>query len=669
MREIRPADELLNRAFELAYFILGDRPASIYVATAALDKLKTALANQGRRLYYTPLGRLAHPGSRTKVNLSEIHLLQRLVYIESELFERLLEGQQKNLQQEDLIIRYVKHLIRITTKQNSFYVTLGLCRLLYNYSTGETSELYNLVLQDPERIRDDYYYRSRKKHLMQAINERFGSLIRTQRGFRGERRFQPQEDSQAYADLVRQCLTRFTPWRSECVLPPELDPNRNVITQLLFADGDPDKEHQVELNRIHTLIHPECLGRLTAALNLDPADKRLELPFFFVPGEGARPNEDRFNPSELTEGELDVIRRYLDKNAIHRKKFSGGPLSLLIDGRRLADFELDRSGTFEFDIENGAELLEIQSVGQVEADEDTSLAVCLLAYDRLGVAAANTSVALSKRQRLDLKVLPFSDASSDRCCGTLTVGYQRETQAQHVAPWFKGLVDLRPSRGPALLQPALGLLFIVLCLVGLWFYFQGGTELANPQQVAQVQPDRGGAALPNIPPAAASPGQTQTGAPAKEGRPDQNSGSNLAERAGALRDETSEIERTRGIRRRTPAAMLLAVRRVYVDSLGDDRFSLELRKELIAVLRARNRFEVVENRDDADAVFKGSAMRVPGQESNSLVVLELVNAAGQVVWSWSSRKEGSLLLSDSAVASATISKALLREIRRLRRTP
>ncbi len=88
MREVGSVEELLNRAFELAYFILGDRPASIYAAMAAMDKLKTASTNQGRRHYYTPTGRSAYPPARTKVNLSDLHLLQRLVYVESELFER-----------------------------------------------------------------------------------------------------------------------------------------------------------------------------------------------------------------------------------------------------------------------------------------------------------------------------------------------------------------------------------------------------------------------------------------------------------------------------------------------------------------------------------------------------------------------------------------------------
>jgi hypothetical protein len=275
MRAPESVGEMLNRAVGLAYFILGDRAASIYVAMAAMDKLKAASNNQLRRTYYTPTGRLAYRATRTKISLGDLHLLQRLVYVESELFERLIEGQATSLGQEDMIIRYVKHLVRITTKHNSFYVTLDLARLVYNYSTADTSEIYNLVIQDPERIRDDYYYRSRKKSLMREIKDRFGDLVKAQRGFRREKRFQPQEDSQRFANLVKECLQRFAPWESACVLPAELDPHRNVISQLLFEGGDPDQEHHIELNRIHTLIHPDCFARLVAALGLESPERRL----------------------------------------------------------------------------------------------------------------------------------------------------------------------------------------------------------------------------------------------------------------------------------------------------------------------------------------------------------------------------------------------------------
>src|SRR6266849_6473605 len=658
MREVGSVEELLNRAFELAYFVLGDRPASIYVAMAAMDKLKTASTNQGRRHYYTPTGRSAYPPARTKVNLSELHLLQRLVYIESELFERLIEGQRQTVRQDDLIIRYIKHLVRITTKHNSFYVTLGLCRLLYNYSTGDTSEIYNLVLQDPERIRDDYYYRSRKKRLMEEIKDRFGGLVRTQRGLRGEERFEPQEDSPKYASLVRECLVRFTPWHSDCALPKELDPKRNVIAQLLFEGGDPDKEHQVELNRIHTLIHPECFARLTASLGLASADERLELPAFFASSEGAWPNEDRFNPIELTEGELDAIRRYLDKNAVHRKQFSQARLSLLIDGKRESVFELESSCGVDFDLGAGSELIEIRSVGSIEEEHDASLAVCLLKHGHSGILPLDSSVVLGKRLRLSLTVLPLTDDSGEGRGAKLKVGYQQTELAaaifgtpRRIGSWLYSLIDFRPRSGLRLLRPALGLLFLALCASGLWVYLHSARRPANPGRVAQLQADHGAESARSIAPSTAPPAQTEPAKPPL-------TSSSPAERTAPAADQTKGSERTRGTNPRLASAMLLTVRRVYVDPLGDDSFSQQLREKLIGSLQASNRFEVVSNRDDADAVFRGSAKQVLKQGSNSSVVLELVNAGGQVVWSLSSRKEGRILSRDAADASAAISKIL-----------
>lgn len=660
--DIEPVDELLNRAFELAYFILGDRPASIYVAMAAMDKLKTAATNQGRRHYYTPTGRSAYPAARTKVNLSELHLLQRLVYVESELFERLIEGQGKTVRQDDLIIRYIKHLVRVTTKHNSFYVTLGLCRLLYNYSTGDTSEIYNLVLQDPERIRDDYYYRSRKKRLMEEIKDRFGSLVRTQRVLRGEERFESQEDSQKYASLVRECLVRFTPWHSDCALPKELDPKRNVIAQLLFEGGDPDKEHQVELNRIHTLIHPECFARLTAALGLASASQRLELPAFFASNEGARPNEDRFNPTELTEGELDAIRRYLDKNAVHRKQFSQVQLSLLIDGKRESVFELEPSRGLEFDLGAGAELIEIRSVGADVEEPDASLAVCLLKHGHSGILRQDSSVVLGKRPRLSLTVVPLTDDSGEGLGAKLKVGYQQTALAaaifrtpQRIGSWLHSLIDLRPGSGLRMLGPALGLLFIALCGGGLWTYLHSGKRPINPDRVAQLQADHRAESARSNTPSTAPPGKTEpTKAPLTRSSPERTA-------------QTNGSERTRGTNPRLASAMLLTVKRVYVDPLGSDSFSQQLREKLIASLPAGNRFEIVSNRDDADAVFKGSAKQGLKPGSNSSVVLELVNAGGQVVWSLSSQKGGRVLSSNAAEASAEISKALLDDIRMLER--
>src|SRR5262245_282407 len=125
--------ETLIRAFRLAYFIHRDRHSALLIAMGALSKLEVTAVAQDKRLYYTPTtrttGDAARPHrTRTKVAMSELHLLQRLVYVESETYEKKDEerGQDSRLDEEDMIIRFIKHLVRITTRRNSFYVALGL---------------------------------------------------------------------------------------------------------------------------------------------------------------------------------------------------------------------------------------------------------------------------------------------------------------------------------------------------------------------------------------------------------------------------------------------------------------------------------------------------------------------------------------------------------------
>jgi hypothetical protein len=98
--------------------------------------------------------------------------------------------------------------------------------------------------------------------------------------------------------------------------------------------------------------------------------------------------------------------------------------------------------------------------------------------------------------------------------------------------------------------------------------------------------------------------------------------------------------------------MLQAVKRVYIDSLGGDSFSLQLRENLTSALQNSNRFEVASNRDDADAVFKGSATKLRGRAAYN-VVLDLANARGEVVWTWASRS------SNPAQVSANMLRNLL----------
>src|SRR5207253_2896982 len=129
---------------------------------------------------------------RNNISFSEPHLLQRLIYIESEPYEVAQEQAKGSaaVGEQDLVIHFIKHLTRKTVKRNSFYVTLGLSRLLYSYTTAETMDIYNAVIQDPERVKNDYYYRSRKGVLMHELKQRLGDLINIGYGSRGVEKFE-----------------------------------------------------------------------------------------------------------------------------------------------------------------------------------------------------------------------------------------------------------------------------------------------------------------------------------------------------------------------------------------------------------------------------------------------------------------------------------------------
>ena len=162
-------EDVLNKAYRLAYFLHQDKSVATRIVAAATLKLNVAMAVQSKRLYYIPVGRMSRGelrrtnGIRNKALFSDLHLLQRLIYVESEPYERQKERAAQctppdvhadgdPASDEDLLVYFTKHLVRITTKRNAFYVTLGVSRLLHSYSTLETMEIYNAVIGEPERV-------------------------------------------------------------------------------------------------------------------------------------------------------------------------------------------------------------------------------------------------------------------------------------------------------------------------------------------------------------------------------------------------------------------------------------------------------------------------------------------------------------------------------------
>jgi len=61
----------------------------------------------------------------------------------------------------------------------------------------------------------------------------------------------------------------------------------------------------------------------------------------------------------------------------------------------------------------------------------------------------------------------------------------------------------------------------------------------------------------------------------------------------------------------------LAVKRVYVQSFGDDLISKEMQAMVVDSLTKSKRFAVTEDKDKADAILKGSTLEKTSQESHS----------------------------------------------------
>src|SRR5688572_3805802 len=426
MAKISP-DELPNRAFQLAYFLHCERLTAVEIAARALNKLQLAATAQGKRLYYRLTGRADARKARSKVSMGEPHLLQRLIYVESEEFERRKEAAAQNSRPDDeviparnsdLVVFFIKHLVRITTRRNSFYVTLGLGRLLYNYTTPETMELYNLVIQDPDRVHDDYYYRSRKGVLLKELKERFGELIEIMKGPRGEQRWRTGESNSRQAVLVRECLTWFTPWSTPCVVPERFDPLTHPIEKLTFEGRHPDDEHEVEVNRIHAALHPDCFARLAAANGLTTPDERLELPHFFLADTNDDSDQNSRTPPNLSEEDLHTINNLLAQEAGRRKAASSGFLRVLVDGTDMAEINTQRSASARFAISDDAEVVEVY--GQDEQGP-VLLATHLLNFN--GASSRNFTITAEGGQRISFTVQLLRDDDGSTSGAQLAVTY------------------------------------------------------------------------------------------------------------------------------------------------------------------------------------------------------------------------------------------------------
>lgn len=647
-------EEVLNKAYRLAYFLHQDKSMAIRIVAAATLKLNVAMAVQSKRLYYIPVGRFSRgesrrtDGIRNKALFSDLHLLQRLVYGESEPYERQKElaaqarppgvradGDPAN--DEDLLVYFIKHLVRITTKRNAFYVTLGVSRLLHSYSTLETMEIYNAVIGEPERVKDDYYYRSRKGVLMHEMYQRFGELIRACRQRRGEERFETQQGSSEQRSLVRECLRLFTPWDTQCPVPRDFDPLKSVIARLTSKSSD--DENKIEVHRIHAVLHPECFGTLVAAFNYRPPEERIELPRFYShQSDDESPPRQRRAPTELSAEDLAEINHMLGEQAARRRRASpSGVIRVIVDGVERGTLNPAEQSSISFSAEEDAETIEVKTT---DASGDLLLATHLITSAEEGTneRAIVSSIRLEGGQELSLTITRRPIEANGATDLLVKFGYHETDPRRATRLWWQrlrlrlNLDQLQPS------SPIVVVSVVVICLASYLGYLR-----LRSQPPAESEPARTSNAQPTPPP------QNTEALVAKADDRTSKLDQNATQPARptphrSVRAEEGAIDATR-TNVVIPNLKLSEVKKVYIDVRGDASFD-ELRRNLIASLGVA----ATTNVDEADA-----SLKIVASQTNTSA--RLVNARGVVLWERRYSGETTKVVSE-------IVKDLLSEIRR-----
>jgi len=665
---------VLNKAYRLAYFLHQDKGIATRIVAAATLKLNVAMAVQSKRLYYIPVGRFSRGESRrtdairNKALFSDLHLLQRLVYVESEPYERQKERAAQvapsdvpavgdPASEEDLLVYFIKHLVRITTKRNAFYVTLGVSRLLHSYSTLETMEIYNAVIGEPERVKDDYYYRSRKAVLMHEMYQRFGQLIRASRQRRGEERFETQQGSSEQRSLMRECLRLFTPWDTQCPVPRDFDPLKSVIPSLTSKTNA--EENEVEVKRIHAVLHPNCFERLVAAFGYSPPAERMELPRFFSDqSDDESPPRQRSAPTELSAEELAEINHTLAEQAERRRRSSpDAVLRIMVDGVERGRLNPAEEASITFSAEEDSELIEVKTT---DSHGDLLLATYLLTSfpkhaDNAEIVA---SIRLEGGQDLSLTITRRQIESNGDADLLVKFDYRETAPRRAARLWWQRRSFGRSGDQGARSLWAGATITVVICLTSYLVYLGlKSRQLSGPPQTNVVQTTPvGQVAQGNNTVNASDKATAQPTASPRHTKRNSSTTAKASVPSQAIDENVADETRSGNV---VANLTLKEVKKVYIDIRGDAAFD-ELRSNLVESLNSSGVVTATNNVDDADSSLKIVLSQTGTGDIQASA--RLVNANGTVIWPKAGQRSHGYSGENHKVASELV-KDLLTDIR------
>jgi hypothetical protein len=460
--------QLLQAGFQLAYFIFPDRSAAIDIVVRALERLRVRSRREIKRLYWRdkhaerPVRRIAR---------SDVDMLQWLIMFESDEDEKAQELA-GNPSLRSMAIRYIKQLVQVTTALSSFYVNVGLTRLLRNYSTAEAQRIYEMLTS---RYPGPDEYRRAKATLMEKVSQRFAGFLKITRVEHGELRFETLEDQTRWVGLVDDCLTAFTPWSTQGHCSQFLAA-RGCDTNLASAYGAAGIDlNELEMRCCHILIEPSCYSGMLKEMALDPPATKLALPRFFMTEKQEKRGDNGTQPRrppELSQEDLRKIQQRLSATDARRRNMNPRLVIVVIDGAEHAQLDLAQKRQHQIEVEFGASLIEIRA----EDDrDDLILATHFLTYANNTFEMSRDTAVLSKG-KLKFAVAPIATPADGSSRAMLTMSYHPRFQlTRPLIAWR----DIRNSR-PTILSYAFAA--VAMAIIA-W----GGTEIFYAHKIKVLE--------------------------------------------------------------------------------------------------------------------------------------------------------------------------------------
>lgn len=421
MRSPYSAVDRFDDGFRCAYFFhYPDRPLVLAILFRALDDMNVQTLGLKNKLDSSR--RLSRKSGQAvqikKLSLSGPQLFQYLILQESTQVERHQEAAaDSKLREEDLLIRYIKHAVLAAWRRLSFHMAVALWRVIHNYRTEHLRTVDEFLTGEAKNSFADDCRRA-KKDLMQSLQLRFGNHLELVELPGKEQRFRGRNWS-SHRGLIHQCLDLLTPWGTPCVFADDLG---DAIFVLKGERKRPSDHEQVERNRIHSHLHPDCFARLTEINGLLSLGDMLDLPGFTrCESSGpAEPSGGRRPIPHLNDDEIADLKKKLAAMEGRRRASSPRILKVVVDGEHRANIYLGGETTLTIPIQNGAQLLKVYAP---DGAEDLLLATHLIDYEDDGsLAAAHAMVRLPGGKRIQVVVSP--DPGGAGAGASATVTYQ-----------------------------------------------------------------------------------------------------------------------------------------------------------------------------------------------------------------------------------------------------